>query len=134
MNGEFTPVADDAPTEAAADEYSPSRGLWARLRAVFGGADAADRLAALDAAAAAHPDSAAPYLLRAELYARLGEDALALADFERAQTLAASRFERDNWGLVSQALRDRAAAGAADTTRRLMRAQGRQPAPPEGDE
>jgi hypothetical protein len=64
----------------------------------------------------------------------LGEDALALADFERAQTLAASRFERDNWGLVSQALRDRAAAGAADTTRRLMRAQGRQPAPPEGDE
>lgn len=140
MSGDFTPVseaqADDAPAvelalEAAED--SAPRGLWGRLRAALTGTgDVAGRLAALDAAIAASPDAPANYLLRAELYARLGEHALALADFNRVETLAASGFERDNWGLVNQALRDRAAAGARDAARRLA-AQPHQPQP-EDDE
>ncbi len=126
MGDGWMPVAAEreqppAATRAAVDERPP-RGLWARLVALSSDtAAAADRLSALDAAAAARPDAPANYLLRAELYARLGEDALALADFERAQTLAASGFERNNWGLVSQALRDRAAVGAARARQRLAR-------------
>lgn len=126
MSGDFMPVTAEREqppaAPAAADEHQPPRGLWARLVALSSDtAAAADRLSALDAAVAARPDAPANYLLRAELYARLGEDALALADFSQAQTLAASGFERNNWGLVSQALRDRAAVGAARARQRLAR-------------
>ncbi len=140
MDSDFTPVQPAPPAAEPAAEplttaaAAPPRGLWARLRAVRGGADPADRLAALTDAAAASPDAPANYLLRAELYARLGEDALALADFNRAQTLAASAFERHNWGLVNQALRDRAAAGAASAQQRLARRAPGRPFQPQAED
>lgn len=118
------PSADAASKETQPDESdgAPRRSLWEWLWVLITGSEpVADRLAALDAAIDAEPDAPANYMLRAELYAQLGEDALALADFERAQMLAADRYTRDNWGLVSQAVRDRAAAGAVQSARRLAR-------------
>lgn len=136
MRGDLAPETtaeappDAAPADLPADEPagdSPPRGWWARLRDALSGTGGADRrLAALDAAVQASPKAPANYLLRAELYARLGEDALALADFERAQALADSALAADRWGLINQALRDRAAAGAVEAARRLAR-RGDQP-------
>lgn len=137
MRGDLAPEtaakapSDAAPADLPADKPagdSPPRAGWSGA----GGADR--RLAALDAAVQASPQAPANYLLRAELYARLGEDALALADFERAQALADSALAADRWGLINQALRDRAAAGAAAAARRLAR-RGNQPgAPVDADE
>lgn len=136
MKGDPAPEATAAPLppsqEMLADlsvgeltNDSPPRGWWARLRAALvDPGSVAQRLAALDAAIRARPNAPANYLLRAELYARLGEDALALADFEQARALAESALATDRWGLVNQALRDRAAVGAAAAARRLARAGG----------
>jgi len=141
MRGDLAPqTAAEAPPDAVsadlpADEpagVSPPRGWLARLRDGLtrtGGADR--RLAALDAAVQSNPNAPANYLLRAELYAQLGEDALALADFERAQALADSALAADRWGLINQALRDRAAIGAVEAARRLAR-RGDQPGAPAG--
>ncbi|MGQ9889428.1 MAG: hypothetical protein ACUVSX_13190 [Aggregatilineales bacterium] len=143
MRGDLAPekAAEALPDAASAglladepNDPSPPRGWWARLRDGLtrtGGADR--RLAALQAAIRSNPNAPANYLLRAELYTQLGESALALADFERAQALAASALAADRWGVVNQALRDRAAIGAAQAARRLA-APPRRPQPEDDDE
>jgi hypothetical protein len=78
---------------------------------------ASRRLAALTDAIAANPDSAANYVLRGELFLQHGERELAYADFVKALTLAAAQLESDDWGLVGQAVQDRAEAGL----RRIVR-------------
>lgn len=78
---------------------------------------ASQRLAALTDAIAANPDSAANYVMRGELFLQHGERELAYADFVKALTLAAAQLESDDWGLVVQAVQDRAEAGL----RRIVR-------------
>ncbi len=90
--------------------------LWQRLRAlVFGGSDRdlERRLRTLNAAIASTENAPTNYVLRGELYLELGAYALALADFETAEKLATYQFEEHNWGLIAQAMRDRAQAGIA---------------------
>jgi hypothetical protein len=78
---------------------------------------ASRRLAALTDAIAANPDAAANYVMRGELFLEHGERELAYADFVKALTLAAAQLESEEWGLVAQAVQDRAEAGL----RRIVR-------------
>lgn len=75
--------------------------------------DADQRLDALHASIAQHPNAPAPYVLRGELYLERGAYALAEADFQRALALAEAQLSASDWGLVAQALQDRAYRGLA---------------------
>ncbi len=75
------------------------------------------RLAALTDAIAANPDSPANYALRGELFLQHGERELAYADFVKALTLASAQLAADDWGLVEQAVQDRAEAGLRQIVR-----------------
>jgi len=93
---------------------------WQRIRGLFsGGADVGGRLNSLTQAIEDAPESAVNYVLRAELYMSVHEYALAQADFQRAIDLAETQFELDDWGLLDQAMRDRAIAGMEKVQRRL---------------
>lgn len=88
------------------------------LRGLFSG-PVAQRLDDLNEAIARHPQTASNYVLRGEIWLEQGEYEMAAADFERAQALAAGQFEQDEWGLVSQTLRDQAGHGLQRAMRKL---------------
>lgn len=109
---QFQPIAD-ANAEAMATEEV---GWISRLRARFTGAQArrtytTERLIALSRAIERHPESPANYVVRGELFLEIGQQARAAEDFQMALVLAEAQFANDDWGLVSQALQDRALAG-----------------------
>ncbi len=58
-----------------------------------------------------YPDSATNYVLRGELFEKQKHYELAIADFETAQALASDQVMTDRWGLVNQAVQDRAIRG-----------------------
>jgi hypothetical protein len=78
-----------------------------------------DQLTELNRAINTYPDAAVNYVLRGEVYAELGEYALAKADFEHGLMLAEAQFAGSDWGFLAQALRDRALVGLDRTRRRL---------------
>lgn len=69
------------------------------------------RLRRLNEAIAAEPEAAANYVLRGELRLKLRENADAADDFHTALVLAEKSFAESDWGLVPQAVADRALAG-----------------------
>lgn len=77
-----------------------------------------DHLYRLSGAIDRYPDSPSNYVLRGELYLKVGETALAEADFRQALSLAQADYETSRWGLVAQALQDRARAGLTKATGR----------------
>jgi tetratricopeptide (TPR) repeat protein len=81
------------------------------------------RLIALDESIARAPDSAAAYVLRGELYLEARCFAAARDDFARALRLAEAQYRASDWGVVAQAMRDRAADGLARASRGLSREQ-----------
>lgn len=113
------PAADEALALAAEIERETLESVQPEAPApsVTLGGSASQRLAALTDAIAANPDSAGNYVLRGELFLQHGERELAYADFVKALTLAAAQLETDDWGLVEQAVQDRAEAGL----RRIVR-------------
>lgn len=64
------------------------------------------------------PDSFTYYVLRGELLVERGEDTRARADFEMAVKLADSYDSAKEWGLLEQAMCDRALQGIDWVTRR----------------
>jgi hypothetical protein len=122
-NGDFVveePTAQDEP------EAKPVEPIWARLRRmVLGGANRLDdvtfmeRIRQLDYAIENAPDTPTNYVLRGELYLSAGEYALAQADFQRGYDLAVRDFERSDWGLIAQAMQDRAQAGLQKASQKL---------------
>jgi tetratricopeptide (TPR) repeat protein len=70
-----------------------------------------ERLAALDRAIAAAPDAPINYVLRGELRLKLGQRDEAATDFQKALGLAERAFAESDWGLVAQAISDRALVG-----------------------
>lgn len=64
-----------------------------------------------------NPDAAVNYVLRGELQLDLKAFADARADFEQALARTQSSNDLDGWGVVTQALRDRAQRGLAQTIR-----------------
>lgn len=91
----------------------PGDSLWSRIRGVLGwGVDRRQRrLEDLFAAVAANPDSFTNYVMRGEVYLQIGEYELAASDFEIACKLAANHLAVDNWGVIAQAMQDRALVG-----------------------
>jgi tetratricopeptide (TPR) repeat protein len=83
---------------------------------IFGGRSqevTEQRLHSLSRAIEDAPETPANYVLRGELYLEVGEYELAEADFQRGLELAAAEFETSDWGIMAQAMRDRAEAGLA---------------------
>ena len=78
-----------------------------------------DRLLALNEAIEDAPDVAVNYLARAELLLEIGRVVEAIDDFERVEVLAAKDFDDRRWGVVAQALRDRAKRGMEEAQKRL---------------
>lgn len=116
------PYEEDVPKEQATLQLPKQQvSGWQRLRQLFGGgsADIPNRMQHLTQAIEDAPDSPVNYVLRAELYVKIREYALAQADFQRAYELADVQFELADWGLVDQVMRDRALAGLEKVKRRL---------------
>jgi len=112
-------VSDEQPAEA---ETEAQVGLWPRLREMLGGNRRnrlTRRLDALTEAIAASPESATNYVLRGEIFYTLGEYELAVTDFEFALRLATDQLDRRHWGIVSQAMRDRALDGLLRAARHV---------------
>ena len=65
------------------------------------------------------PDSATNYVLRGELFLERKEYHLAQADFQTALNIAEAFDETDGWGLIEQAMQDRAIEGLKKVQRRL---------------
>lgn len=112
-------VFDDTP-ETGEPEAAP--GIGERLRKMLGGnrrERLTRRLDALTEAIAASPESATNYVLRGELLHKLGEYELAMADLEFALRLATDQLDRRHWGIVAQAMRDRALDGLIQAARHV---------------
>ena len=58
-------------------------------------------------------------MLRAELWLALGDPAEAAVDFRRALEPAERQLAAHAWGVIAQAIRDRALAGLAQAERQL---------------
>ncbi len=116
-------IADDEHSEQAVEAPTFLQWLYARLTRKKPGAikDLERRLQTLHGSIERHPDAATNYVLRGELYLELGEYELAYEDFSRGLELATAQFERDDWGIVSQAMRDRAEVGLKNTIKHLRR-------------
>ena len=121
-------IAYDAPASEAVvmDEVQEAHlslvPLWERIRrTVIGDADnVAERIRHLDAAIEKAADTPANYVLRGELYLTLREYALARRDFQRAHELAAAQFQQNDWGLMAQAMQDRALVGLQKAEKKLQ--------------
>lgn len=101
----------------AAAAPAPRRTNW--LQRLFSRqAELTDQLALFSEAIEDEPDAAANYVLRAEVLVELGEIELARTDFEAGLRLAEEALEVRAWGIVAQALRDRALAGLEQLDRR----------------
>lgn len=81
--------------------------------------DLSRRLYQLNVSIEFSPDSPTNYVLRGELFLERKEYHLAKADFEIALALAESFDETAGWGLIEQAMRDRALEGLKKVQRRL---------------
>ena len=115
-NGAPAGLGDDdqpfaAPEFESEEAAAPSLSAWQRIKAMFG---KEARLYNLNWAISAFPDAPANYVLRGELLLGIGDSLGAAADFRRALELALNEVESEDWGLVAQALQDRALVGLRD--------------------
>jgi uncharacterized protein HemY len=116
MTEEIAPFSEDQP-ESGADSVS----FWQWLRQLVWGPpeDNATRLRALSEAIERHPQHPVNYVLRGEIYLKSGAYEQAARDFELAYQRAAQQFDEEDWGLLSQTLRDRAERGLELARHRL---------------
>ncbi len=124
---EETPAdeAEAAPATVAALDEAPRAGLWERVSSIFsGGNNRIRRLEALDWAIKARPEAPMNYVLRGELYSEMGEYELAHEDFGWALEQASRQVNEADWGIVAQAVQDRALRGLEQAQRRLSRRAG----------
>jgi tetratricopeptide (TPR) repeat protein len=70
-----------------------------------------ERLDTLDYSIERYPDTPSSYVLRGELYLEAGFYELAAKDFTIALELADQELKTSDWGVVAQAMRDRARSG-----------------------
>ncbi len=72
----------------------------------------------INAAIASYPEAASNYVFRGELLLKMGELAAAEADFQRGLELAAQQVEAHRWGIVAQAVQDRAYVGLKEARKK----------------
>lgn len=125
-DGEFV-LEENQATDEPEPKVENTEPIWSRLRRlVFDSSYRLDdpafigRLNQLGDAIDRAPDAAANYVLRGELYLRVGIYDLARDDFQWASELADAQFERSDWGLIAQAVRDRALVGLAKAQKKLL--------------
>jgi tetratricopeptide (TPR) repeat protein len=85
--------------------------LWQRL---FGNGKQQERtaqIAQLTHAIESAPDDPTNYVLRGEMYLRVRDYAAARNDFQRGLDLAAEQVRENRWGIIAQAMQDRAMMG-----------------------
>ncbi len=110
-------VPDERPAETL--------GLWERLRQMLRPSpeeqaeERARRLRELNVAIELFPNSPSNYVLRGELYLEAGANELAADDFHRALELAVKQVETQLWGVVAQAIQDRAETGLQTVLKNL---------------
>jgi tetratricopeptide (TPR) repeat protein len=81
----------------------------------------AERVIRLTRAIEQSPDVPGNYVFRGELYLALGEAQRAHDDFVQALALAASALRAERWGIIAQAMQDRALAGMEQAERQQAR-------------
>lgn len=114
-----TPAETFVETAPPAAE-SKGRTLRGWLRTIFGSHESTElRIAELSQMIEVYPDTAVNYVFRGELLLKNGDTQQASDDFRRALELASQQVETSNWGLVAQAVQDRALAGLEKSERRL---------------
>lgn len=90
-------------------------GFWDWVRVRFLGhdvqAERAERLMNLTHAIQRYPETPTNYVLRGELYMEMSRYDAAYTDFETALELAQVGFQDSRWGVLSQAMQDRALRG-----------------------
>jgi tetratricopeptide (TPR) repeat protein len=107
---------DGEATTAAQQPVS----FWMWLRGLLAG-PTVRRLDELTGMIRYNPQAPSNYVLRGEIYMRVGEYERAAADFEQALLLAGGQFDEEDWGLLSQTLRDQAGYGLERAQRKLAR-------------
>lgn len=127
--GYAMPAADvvgDAHEDAAPAERDDQPGFLERLRNWLWPSAEASRRAVMDELVeyeemiALHPEAPMNYVLRGELYEKIGYDELAVHDFEFGLELAQKMIEGDTWGIVAQVAQDRAQQGLDRAKRRSV--------------
>ncbi len=97
--------------------------VWKKLlRQMLGTPDSEtlqQRVNELNRAIADDPEAAINYVLRGEAYLQTREYALAYADFQQGLEMATTQVEQNDWGIVAQAVQDRAAQGLKVASKRL---------------
>jgi hypothetical protein len=130
MSDDVTSFSDDdegAALHSDSSESTPiaaeSKGFWRWLRDhVFAPPRVSvRRLEALTQAIEREPQTVSNYVLRGELLLAAGYDEEAENDFAQAVEIAGRQFEKEDWGLLSQALRDQAEMGLEQARRKLGR-------------
>ncbi len=112
MDGEgYSPEAEAEPQSPWWHRFLPGR-QQAMLQA---------RITALDDAITLYPSSSANYVLRGEAYLKAGQAERAIIDFEIAQRLAQADIMNNRWGLVAQAMQDRARRGLQQARRHVKK-------------
>jgi tetratricopeptide (TPR) repeat protein len=100
--------------------------LWQNLRRAFlptngeRAEQVARRINHLSSAIESSPDSPTNYVLRGELYLETGDYSSAATDFRNALELATARVENEDWGIIAQAMQDRAQEGLAEAERHTL--------------
>jgi tetratricopeptide (TPR) repeat protein len=77
-----------------------------------------ERLDSLDYSIECYPEAPSGYVLRGELYLEAGFYDLAAKDFVTALELAEQQLKTNDWGVVAQAMRDRAHSGLERAVKR----------------
>jgi hypothetical protein len=115
-------VLAETGTASGGWETQTAKPILARIRQFLLGSEeqVAERIRHLDEAIENAADTSTNYVLRGELYLSAREYSLARRDFQRAYELAASQFAHSDWGLMAQAMQDRALAGLQQAEKRLQ--------------
>lgn len=93
-------------------EAGQKRGFWAWLAGLFGqNGDIESQYDMLNESIRQNPQAPTAYVLRGELHLKQRQYALAKVDFERAVALTDEQIDEARWGIVAQAMRDRAERG-----------------------
>ncbi len=114
------PEDDGEFSERRSESYGTP---WERIKSLFGGGSGESltrRLIALDERIDAEPEAAGNYVLRGELFLHLRDYERAYADFQRGLERAQVEYASSDWGIVAQAMQDRALMGLARAERKLQ--------------
>lgn len=110
MAQETAPEAVEA-TSGQADP-APKRGFLQWMANLLrSNSNVQEQFEALNESIQQNPQAPTAYVLRGELHLKQKQYALARVDFERAVALTDEQFEEAQWGIVAQAMRERAERG-----------------------